>query len=59
MGKTVDMTPKTLFGKWLLDNMLANEWTCTDVAEKLHTSRQNVCFHVTGKTKPRIFCRFA
>lgn len=43
---------KTGFGWWMLNNMDERGWTCTDVAEKLHTTRQNVCNHTYGRVKP-------
>lgn len=43
---------KTGFGWWMLNNMDERGWSCTDVAEKLHTTRQSVNNHTYGKNKP-------
>ena len=52
MKSTKDMQPETKFGKWLLDRMLENNYTCSDVAIELQTTRQAIRNHVTGKVKP-------
>lgn len=40
------------FGLWLNQNMLRIGMTQTDVAKKLHVSRQSVTGHSTGMVKP-------
>lgn len=52
MKKTNEMKPKNDFGKWLLDSMIKNEFTCSDIANKLHTTRQAVRNHVNGIVLP-------
>lgn len=52
MNKTADMAPQSEFGRWLHTNMLKNGWTCGDVAERLHTTRQCVRNHINGATPP-------
>ena len=52
MKRTHDMTPKTKFGRWLLDKMIDAEFTCRDVAKELGTTRQCVRNHITGVTDP-------
>lgn len=37
--------PKTDFQKWFFDNLIENDLTMSDVASKLHTSRQTVSNH--------------
>ena len=43
---------RTGFGWWLLDNMDRRAWSCRDVAERLHTTRQNIRNHIISVTKP-------
>ena len=50
--KTNDMTPKNDFGNWLLNNILENNMTCSDVANRLLTTRQCVRNHINGDVVP-------
>lgn len=52
MNQTAYMKPKTKFGRWLLNEMINNEFTCTDVAKRLRTTRQNVRNHIIGVSNP-------
>lgn len=52
MRHTNEMKPKTTFGRWLLEGMIVAGWTCSDVANKLKTTRQCVRNHINGTTKP-------
>lgn len=52
MKRTDKMRPKTKFGRWLLDKMIDNDYTCGDVANELETTRQCVRNHITGVTDP-------
>ena len=46
------MRPRTEFGKWLHASMMNRQLDCTDVSQKIHTTRQTVAYHVSGHTKP-------
>lgn len=37
--------PKTKFQKWMYENMYNLDLSMTDVADKLHMTRQNVSYH--------------
>lgn len=39
------------FGIWLTTNRMEYGWTMTDVAKKLHTTKQTVSNHTCGRTK--------
>lgn len=47
-----NMRPETEFGNWLYSKMVENDLTCTDVAEKLHVSKQTIAYHTNGKVCP-------
>ena len=50
--KDFEKMPDTKFGSWLFSNMKARNYSCTMVAQKLHTTRQAVRNHVVGINKP-------
>jgi hypothetical protein len=52
MNNTRYMFTDYAFGKWLLNNMLENKMTCTDVGERLRATRQVVRLHILGINKP-------
>ena len=52
MKHTNKMTPKTKFGRWLLNRMIEAGYTCGSVATELGTTRQTVRNHITGVSDP-------
>lgn len=47
-----NMGPTTDFGKWLYTKMKERDMTCNDVANRLHTTRQTIAFHINGRPNP-------
>lgn len=52
MNKIENMNPTTEFGKWLHERIVERKWNCSIVAKKLHTSRQMIWNHITGRSEP-------
>lgn len=50
--KFENMNPATEFGKWLYSNMIANDMSCTDLAHRLHVTKQTVVYHINGISYP-------
>lgn len=46
------MQPKTDFGRWLLDNMIRHDLSCSDLAVELNTTRQTIWNHINGNITP-------
>lgn len=52
MRTIFNMVPKTSFGRWLKCEIIHNGWSCKNVAEELHITKQSVAYHINGKSKP-------
>ena len=46
------MHPKTRFGKWLYLQMVERDLNCTEVANRLHVTKQIVAMHIGGHHLP-------